>query len=82
MKNDAASFQFRFPLHVAEDEKENTIDDPVTDMIREQIQNLLEIVNFTYQGTPVHLDGFCYQSNPAHIYQLYHASCKAITERD
>jgi hypothetical protein len=61
---------FRFPLY-SERERVEPVDDPVTDMIREQVRNILEIVGLTFKGKPVDVDGFSYVCNPGKIYDLY-----------
>jgi len=69
-KHENKNFVFRFPLHPGS-ERKNPIDDPVTDMIREQIQNILEIVRLTYKGKHTDVDGFSYICNPERIYELF-----------
>lgn len=42
----------------------------LTDLYRDQLRDLLQILRFYSQGTPVIIDGFAFQNAPSEIFDL------------
>lgn len=65
-------FVFRFRLEpIAQDE--TGYDDPLLELVRGQLADLLDVVVFTYHGQPVLVDGFRLIAEPAEQYEVFPA---------
>lgn len=74
-------FIFRFSL----DElpaAEPVYDDALTEMVREQLEALMEVVELTKDGTTIHVDGFRFLNDPATVYRIFRASAEDSSSGD
>jgi hypothetical protein len=63
-------FIFRFSLDELP-QGEPVYEDALTEMVREQLEALLEVVEVTKGGEPVAIDGFRFLNNPAAVYRIF-----------
>jgi hypothetical protein len=63
-------FIFRFSL----DELPSTgplYEDAITEMVREQLEALLDVVELTSEGETIPVDGFRFLNDPATVYRIF-----------
>jgi len=78
-QNDPSEFFFRYSLSESEvTPRERMHDDPVTELFRQQILNLLDVVQPTHGGLPVAIDGFSFLRDPKTIFRLH----RLLTEKE
>jgi hypothetical protein len=73
MKKDASDgFAFRYPLSSAESRQSGfRYENAVVELFRQQVVNLLDVVELTYRGERVQVDGFAFLCEPGKSYSLY-----------
>jgi len=64
-------YQFRYRLEPEKAEKERVYSDPLIELIRSQLEQLLNLVILTYQGEDVRVDGFRPLNTPERIYEIF-----------
>lgn len=67
---DGEEFVFRFRLEQMAPE-EIGYDDPLLELVRGQLADLMEVVVLTYHGEPVMVDGFRLLTLPDEQYQVF-----------
>ena len=63
-------FIFRFSLDELP-EPDPVYDDALTEMVREQLEALLDVVEVTKDGDPVAVDGFRFLNDPGTVYRIF-----------
>ncbi len=68
--NEEEDFVFRFDLSYVQ--SKGLYNDPIVEMFREQIANILDIVILMEGGKEIKVDGFKFLNNSKIIYQIFH----------
>jgi len=79
-KNDQRDEVFRYTLRDKDtSEADRMYEDKLVELFRRQIINLLNVVDLSYRGTPVKVDGFSFLSDRDETYPLYRKREKSGT---
>jgi hypothetical protein len=71
-ENTSKDFVFRYPLSSEEVQQSDTLyDDRLVELFRQQLINLLDVVELTYQGEVVKVDGFAFLYDPRKTFKLF-----------
>jgi hypothetical protein len=74
-------FIFRFSLDELP-QAEPVYGDALTEMVREQLEALLDVVEVTRNGEPVAVDGFRFLNDPATVYRIFRTSTSHLPSDD
>jgi len=71
-RNNQGDVIFRYTLREKDSSEDESIyEDKLVELFRRQIINLLDVVELSYKGTPVNVDGFSFLSERDETYHLY-----------
>ena len=74
-------FVFRYSLNKDEIKQHDPIyENPLIELFLQQLINLLDILDFTYQGKEVSVDGFRFINNPQQNFYLFSKEQKGTKE--
>lgn len=66
-------YKFRYRLEPENAEREKVYSDPLMELIRSQLEQLLNLVILTCRGEDVKVDGFRPLNNPEQTYHIFPA---------
>ena len=73
-KNTSEDFVFRYPLSLEEVQQKDVLyDDKLVELFRQQVINILDIIELKYQDKTVKVDGFTFLCEPNKIYRLFNS---------
>jgi dihydropteroate synthase len=67
-------YPFRYRLEPRKAGEEKVYSDPLLELIRSQLEQLLDLVVLTYKGEDVKVDGFKPLNDPDKSYDIFHQS--------
>jgi len=71
-RNNQSDVIFHYTLQEKDmPEDERIYEDKLVELFRRQIINLLDVVELSYKGNPVNVDGFSFLSERGETYRLY-----------
>ena len=64
-------YKFRYRLEPEKAEKKKVYSDPLVELIRSQLEQLLGLVVLTHKGEDVKVDGFKPLNTPERVYEIF-----------
>ena len=64
-------YRFRYKLDPRKADEQKVYSDPLLELIRSQLERLLDLVVLTYQGEDVKVDGFKPLNDPDKTYDIF-----------